>query len=126
MPEHSVTLVFDNFPALPEEELERLLAPLAENPPEGCTYELRYGDHMVTGIREADSRFAAVAEVAAEVKSRCGLAFNGAGIEKPDEWLGEDHGQQVSAHLVLAAVHRAKHCGVSPEELVRLIQAVRE
>jgi hypothetical protein len=30
-----------------------------------------------------------------------------AGVEKPDEWLGEDWNQQIVAHLLLMAAHRA-------------------
>ena len=126
MTQHHIHLAFDDFPALPEAERERLLAPLAAHPPEGLTYTADYGMPVLSGVREADSKFAAIASVATEVKARYGLAFNDAGIEKPDEWVGDEHGQQVTAHLVLAAVHRAKHCGVPPEELVELMRAMQE
>ncbi|WP_156725351.1 hypothetical protein [Streptomyces apocyni] len=126
MTPYRVTLVYDDFPALPEGELDRLVAALAADPPAGFSCKQRYGAPVLTGLREAESQFAAIAEVAAEVKERHGLAFNSAGVEKPDEWLSDEYDQETAAHLVLAAVHRAKHCGVDPADLTRLIAALRD
>ncbi|UGY92375.1 hypothetical protein [Streptomyces gobiensis] len=124
MPKQRVTLAYDNFPSIPDEELAERFAPLAADPPHGLTYEVRYGVPVLTGWVEAESKFAAIAEVAAQVKARYGIVFNDGGIEKPDEWLGDEHAQQVTAHLVLSAIHRAKHCGVSTGDLMRLITAL--
>ncbi|MFE7649051.1 hypothetical protein [Streptomyces phaeoluteigriseus] len=52
--------------------------------------------------------------------------MNSLGVEKPQEWLGDDrdgHPGKTVAQLMLMAAHRARLLGYGRRDLVRLIDA---
>jgi hypothetical protein len=68
----------------------------------------------------------AVSDTVAEVRRDHGLVMSGLGIEKPDEWLGDDkngYGAEILAHLLLMAAHRAGRLGYGRGDLMRLLDA---
>ena len=95
-------------------------------PPAGCT-PVDWGCFALECERPGATLLHAVASTVAEIRREYGLVMNSLGIEKPDEWLGDDregHGAQVVAQLVLGAVERARALGYRRVDLVRLLDAV--
>jgi hypothetical protein len=82
-------------------------ASLRENPPDGCI-PVDWGSFALQCERPGATLLGAVAD------------------EKPDEWFGEGmngYKGEVGAHLLLAAVHRARLIGYGREDLLRLLDA---
>ncbi|WP_432096059.1 hypothetical protein [Streptomyces sp. bgisy100] len=121
MHSYDVTLLHTNWP----EKNPDYFAPLRDDPPHGFTYSDQTWECYpgITGRRAARSQFHAIAEVAAEA-ARSGVLLNDAGVEKTGEWLGHDENQQVVAHLLLMAAHRAAYCGLDVQDLTDLLHAV--
>jgi hypothetical protein len=119
MTAYEVTLIHTDWP----EKRRDYFASLEADPPDG--FEFSYGTWGsypgITGSREAETRFHAIASIVAEVAARTGVLLNDAGVEKPDEWLGEDWNQQVIAHLLLMAAHRAAYCGLTVHDLTEFL-----
>ncbi|MEV5377321.1 hypothetical protein AB0L26_15285 [Streptomyces nondiastaticus] len=118
---HDVTLLHDNWP----EKKPEYFAGLAADPPAGFTYSDKTWGYYpgVTGRREAPTQFHAIASVVAEVAGKHGVLLNDAGVEKPGEWLGDEWNQTITAHLLLAAVHRAAYCGLALDDLVDFLRS---
>ncbi|MFI0235755.1 hypothetical protein [Streptomyces sp. NPDC016845] len=73
--------------------------------------------HHVRSARAPASRFV----LACNLRARTGL-----GIEKPDEWTGDDrdgHRGQVPAHLLLRAAHRARVSDRGVDDMAALVRA---
>ncbi|MGK5548778.1 hypothetical protein ACSNOH_29200 [Streptomyces sp. URMC 127] len=117
---HDVALLHDNWPRKKAE----YFAGLAADPPAGFTYSDKTWGYYpgVTGRREALTQFHAIASVVAEVAAKHGVLLNDAGVEKPGEWLGDEWNQRITAHLLLAAVHRAAYCGLALDDLVDFLR----
>lgn len=100
-------------------------ARLRANPPSGCVPE-DWGYFALRCERPGATLLDAVADTVAEIRREYGLTMNSLGIEKPDEWLGNDkngYGAQIVGHLLLKAVHRARLLGYGREDLVRFLDA---
>jgi hypothetical protein len=100
-------------------------AALRARPPAGCR-PVDWGCFALECERPGRTLLDAVTGTVAEIRREHGLVMNGMGIEKPDEWLGDDkngHGAEVVGHLLLAAVHRATALGYGRRDLVRLLDA---
>ncbi|MEU6534761.1 hypothetical protein [Streptomyces sp. NPDC047000] len=100
-------------------------AELRAHPPAGCT-PVDWGCFALECERPGATLLHAVAATVAEIRREHGLVMNSLGIEKPDEWLGDDrdgHGAQVVAQLVLGTVERARALGYRRVDLVRLLDA---
>ncbi|MEU7104182.1 hypothetical protein ABZ951_03850 [Streptomyces sp. NPDC046215] len=121
MKTHDVTLVHDNWP----EKQPDYFASLAADPPAGFTFSYTtWGEYPgVTGSREAPTRFHAIASVVAEVAGKHGVLLNDAGVEKPQEWLNGEWNEQITAHLLLMAVHRAAHIGLTVDDLTEFVRS---
>ncbi|CAM5676132.1 hypothetical protein SHIRM173S_12302 [Streptomyces hirsutus] len=68
----------------------------------------------------------AVAGTVARVRREHRLVMNSLGVEKPQEWLGDDrngYAAQIAAHLLVTGVHRARLLGYGRKDLVRLLDA---
>lgn len=100
-------------------------ASLRENPPVGCT-PADWGFFALECERPGATLLDAVADAVAEIRREHGLVMNSLGIEKPDEWFGDGrdgHKGKIVAHLLLAAVYRARLIGYGREDLLRLLDA---
>ncbi|MEU4208596.1 hypothetical protein AB0F13_01105 [Streptomyces sp. NPDC026206] len=121
MTPHHVTLVHDNWPA----KTPDYYASLAAAPPVGFEFSYKTWGYYpgISGSREAPTRFHAIASVVAEVAAAHGVLLNDAGVEKPQEWMGDEHNQQTIAHLLLMAVHRAAYCGLTVDDLTEFLRS---
>ncbi|MEU6809801.1 hypothetical protein ABZ920_12525 [Streptomyces sp. NPDC046831] len=120
---HRFTLVHDDSDT--EGCRDERYAALRARPPEGCVPADR-GCFALECERPGRTLLDAVAGTVAEIRREHGLVMNGLGVEKPDEWLGDDGGgraAQTVAHLVLSAAHRAALLGHRRKDLVRLLDA---
>ncbi|WP_030856084.1 hypothetical protein [Streptomyces sp. NRRL S-37] len=100
-------------------------AGLRARPPEGCA-PVDWGCFALECERPGKTLLDAVAGTVAEVRREHGLVMNSLGVEKPDEWYGADrdgHAGVIAAHLMLAAIHRARVLGYGRKDLVRLLDA---
>ena len=100
-------------------------AGLRARPPEGCVPVDR-GCLALECERPGRTLLDAVAGTVAEIRREYGLVMNSLGVEKPQEWLGDDpdgHPGQTVAQLMLMAAHRARLLGYGRRDLVRLIDA---
>lgn len=67
-----------------------------------------------------------MADTVAEIRREHGVVMNSLGVEKPGEWSGEGrdgYQGEIVAHLLLAAVYRARLVGCGRRPLVRLLDA---
>ncbi|MFF0108846.1 hypothetical protein [Streptomyces hirsutus] len=120
---HRFSLVHEEFDAAGFGD-ERY-AGLRERPPDGCLPVDR-GSFALECERPGRTLLDAVAGTVAQVRREHGLVMNSLGIEKPQEWLGDDRdgdAAQIAAHLLLAGVHRARLLGYGRKDLVRLLDA---
>ncbi|MFF1547841.1 hypothetical protein [Streptomyces sp. NPDC058291] len=105
-----------------DERYERLRS----HPPSGCEPVDR-GCFALLCERPGPTLLGAVSDTVAEIRRAHGLVMNGLGIEKPDEWCGDDRedgqGARLVAHLLLTAAHRAALLGYGRKDLVRLVDA---
>jgi hypothetical protein len=98
---------------------------LRTRPPTGCE-PADWGCFALECERPGASLLSAVSDTVAEIRRDHGLVMNSLGVEKPDEWFGEDrngYGAQVVAHLMLMSAHRAALLGYGRKDLVRLLDA---
>ncbi|MFF0461903.1 hypothetical protein [Streptomyces mexicanus] len=120
---HRFCLMDDSFGA--EGFQDARYADLRARPPEGCV-PVDMGGFALECERPGKSLLDAVASTVAQVRREHGLVMNSLGIEKPQEWLGNDrngYAAQIVAHLVLMAAHRAALLGYGRKDLVRLLDA---
>ncbi|MGW0087222.1 hypothetical protein [Streptomyces sp. NPDC003393] len=120
---HRFCLLDDSFDA--GDFQDPRYAALRAHPPDGCVAADR-GGFALECERPGKSLLDAVAGTIAEVRREHGLVMNSLGIEKPEEWLGDDrngHPARVVAHLLLTAAHRASLLGYGRKDLVRLLDA---
>ncbi|MFJ4691118.1 hypothetical protein [Streptomyces sp. NPDC088766] len=120
---HRFSLVHEEFEAAGFAD-ERY-ADLRARPPQGCVPADR-GCFTLECERPGRTLLDAVAGTVAEIRRAHGLVMNSLGVEKPQEWLGDDrdgHPGTIVAHLVLTAVHRARLLGYGRRDLVRLVDA---
>ncbi|MEU8472191.1 hypothetical protein AB0F30_30600 [Streptomyces sp. NPDC029006] len=129
-PPHPVPHGFHRFLLMREEfgepgpEDERY-AELRARPPAGCV-PADWDCLVLECERPGTTLLNAVTMTVAEIKREYGLVMNSLGIEKPQEWLGNDtngHGARIVAHLLLAAAQRAALLGYGRKDLVRLLDA---
>ncbi|MEU6082313.1 hypothetical protein [Streptomyces sp. NPDC047108] len=59
----------------------------------------------------------------ADVAGESGVLLDDAGVEEPGEWIDVDWNQQIVAHLLLMAAHRAAYCGLSVRDLTDFLSA---
>ncbi|MGW3355015.1 hypothetical protein ACWDFL_06295 [Streptomyces bungoensis] len=100
-------------------------AGLRAHPPEGCE-PVDWGCFALKCERPGKTLLDAVASTVAEIRREHGLVMNDMGIEKPQEWLGDDkngYAGQIVGHLLLMAAHRASLLGYGRKDLVRLLDA---
>jgi hypothetical protein len=120
---HRFSLVHEDFAEAGFED-ERYAAVRA-NPPQGCE-PADWGCFALECQRPGKTLLDAVTSTVAEIRREHGLVMNGMGIDKPQEWLGDDkngHGAHIVGHLLLMAVHRASLLGYRRKDLVRLLDA---
>ncbi|MFJ8198217.1 hypothetical protein [Streptomyces sp. NPDC096152] len=100
-------------------------AALRAHPPAGCV-PADWGCFALECERPGKTLLDAVTGTVAEIRRDHGLVMNGMGIEKPQEWLGDDkngYGAEILGHLLLMAAHRASLLGYGRKEVVRLLDA---
>ncbi|GAB2442930.1 hypothetical protein [Streptomyces incanus] len=120
---HRFSLVHEEFGAVGFGD-ERY-AGLRERPPDGCLPVDR-GHFALECERPGRTLLDAVAGTVAEVRREHGLVMNSLGVEKPQEWLGDDrdgYAAHIAAHLLLMGVHRARLLGYGRKDVVRLLDA---
>ncbi|SEQ15334.1 hypothetical protein SAMN04487983_1003192 [Streptomyces sp. yr375] len=120
---HRFTLVHDEFGygSFGDEPYDSLRT----RPPNGCE-PVDWGCFALKCERPGASLLGAVSDTVAEIRREHGLVMNSLGVEKPDEWFGDDrngYGAQIVAHLMLTAAHRAARLGYGRKDLVRLLDA---
>ncbi|MFI9721616.1 hypothetical protein ACIHFE_18495 [Streptomyces sp. NPDC052396] len=122
MTEYTVELIHDKWP----KREPSYFASLAADPPDGFEFSFRTWDHYpgITGTREAPTVFHAIAEVAGEVARKHGVLLNDTGVEKVHEWIHGEWNQQITAHLLLMAAHRATYCGLGLDDLIGLLRSL--
>lgn len=100
-------------------------AGVRERPPEGCV-PVDWGCFALECERPGKTLLDAVAGTVAEVRREHGLVLNSLGVEKPQEWLGDDRdgcAAVIAAHLLLMGTHRARLLGYGRKDLVRLLDS---
>lgn len=98
---------------------------LRETPPTGCV-PVDWGCFALQCERAGSTLLDAVGDTVAEIRREHGLVMTSLGVEKPDEWFGNDrngYGAKILAHLLLMAAHRAALLGYDHDDLVRLLDA---
>jgi hypothetical protein len=120
---HRFSLVHDEFAGAGFEDGR--YAGLRSHPPEGCQPE-DWGCFALTCERPKKTLLDAVTSTVAKIRREHGLVMNSMGIEKPQEWLGNDkngYAAQIGGHLLLLAAHRASLLGYRRKDLIRLLDA---
>jgi hypothetical protein len=120
---HRFALVHEEFGAAGFAD-ERY-ADLRASPPAGCVPADR-SCFALECERPGKTLLDAVTGTVAEIRREHALVMNGMGIEKPQEWLGDDkdgYGAEIVGHLLLMAAHRATLLGYGRKDLVRLLAA---
>lgn len=120
---HRFSLVHEEFGVAGFDD-ERYAA-LRASPPAGCV-SADWGCFALECERPGRTLLDAVTGTVAEIRHEHGLVMNGMGIEKPQEWLGDDkdgYGAEIAGHLLLMAAHRATLLGYGRKDLVRLLDA---
>lgn len=98
------------------------------DPPQGCSPEYFMPWFGLSCAREADSKWDAVVDLIAEIRSRFGMVFNDLGVDKMTEWYGvedpDGFGPELVAHLLAMASERAGLLGLRTDDLIRFLRVV--
>ena len=105
---------------------------LAADPPDGCVFEASLWGEFggIRCLREAPTRFEAIADVAGEVVRKHGIRSNDLGIEKLYEWAGDPEesntwGRDIAAQLLLMGLDRFHLLGYSTGDAIDFLRRVQ-